>query len=190
MKKTYILIAFVAIALLQLYVPAQMIFSKEKVLTTGHLYKFNTQPIDPNDPFRGKYITLRYRLNSAKTKDTTWQRKENIYVYLKEDSLGFAIADKVSRTKLNSSQEYVVARVNWYYKNQQKVSFSLPFDRFYMNEYKAKPAEDAYREAQRDSLPDNTYALVAVKDGEAVLKDVMINDTPIATYVKKRVKQD
>jgi uncharacterized membrane-anchored protein len=190
MQKTYILIAFLAVAVLQLVVPAQMIFSKEKVLTTGRLYKFNTQPVDPNDPFRGKYITLRYRLNSAKTMDTTWQRKEAVYIYLKEDSLGFAIADTVSKMPLNISQDYVVGTVNWYRKNQQNISFDLPFDRFYMNEYKAKPAEDAYREAQRDSLPDNTYALVAIKEGKVVLKDVMINEVSIATYVKNSMLEE
>jgi len=52
-----------------------------------------------------------------------------------------------------------------------------------MEESKAKPAEDAFRKAQRDSLPNNTYALVYVKDGKAVLDNVFINDVPIAKYV-------
>lgn len=183
--KKYLFIIFLVVAIAQLFVPAQMILNKENVLTTGAEYKFNTQPIDPNDPFRGKYITLRYRLNSAATTDTTWQRKQDIYVYLTTDDKGFAAVDTVSATLLDRQSDYVVGSVQWYYKQKGKVHFNLPFNRFYMNEYKAKPAEDAYRKAQRDSLPDNTYALVAVSDGDAVLKDVFIDDVPIADYIEQ-----
>ena len=53
-----------------------------------------------------------------------------------------------------------------------------------MEESKAKPAEDAYRKAQRDTIPNNTYALVYIKEGKAVLENVIINEVPIADYVE------
>ena len=65
-----------------------------------------------------------------------------------------------------------------------EVDFDLPFNRFYMEETKAKPAEDSYRKAHRDSLPSNIYASVYIKNGEAVLKDVIIDGVPIARYVE------
>ena len=66
------------------------------------------------------------------------------------------------------------------------VHFDLDFDRYYMDEYKAKPAEDLYRKNNRrnDSL-NTTYALVAIKDGEAVLKDVLINEKSIKDHIEK-----
>ena len=54
-----------------------------------------------------------------------------------------------------------------------------------MEETKAKPAEDVYRKAHRDSLPNNIYGLVYIKDGEAVLKDVIINGMSISKYVEE-----
>ena len=54
-----------------------------------------------------------------------------------------------------------------------------------MDENKAYDAEIAYIESIRDSLPDNdTYAVVYIKDGKAVLTDVMINEVSIKDYVE------
>lgn len=185
MKKIHIFIIFIIVAVIQIFIPAQMIFKKEAVLNEGIAYKFKTQPVDPNDPFRGKYITLRYEINSAITNDTLWIRNEEVYVYLKKDSLGFAQTLKVSKEKLDIENDYVIAKVNWYRKQTKKLNFDLEFNRFYMEESKAKPAENAYRKAQRDSIPNTTYGLVYIKNGDAVLKDVLINDISIVKYIEK-----
>ncbi len=183
-KLKYLFTLFVLIALVQLFVPLQMILGQEDILDKGTAYKFKTEPVDPSDPFRGKYITLRYAINSVTTKDSTWLRQDDVYVYVKEDSLGFAEVDQVSKAPLAIDKDYVLAKVNWYNKNTKNLRFNLPFNRFYMEESKAKPAEDAHRKAQRDTLPNNTYALVYIKEGEAVLKDVIINEVSIADYVE------
>ena len=55
-----------------------------------------------------------------------------------------------------------------------------------MEESKAKPAEDIYRKYNRQgNNKSETYALVAVKNGNAVLKDVYINDKPITYYIER-----
>ena len=185
MKTLYIFIIFIIVALAQLFIPAKMILGQEDILDTGTAYKFRTQPVDPSDPFRGKYITLRYDMNSDKTNDSLWDRKQDVYVYIKKDSLGFAELYQISKEPLDIENDYVIAEVNWYNKTTNKLTFNLPFNRFYMEETKAKPAEDSYRKAQRDSLPNNIYGLVYIKDGEAVLKDVIINEMSIAKYVEE-----
>ncbi|WP_299366528.1 GDYXXLXY domain-containing protein [Winogradskyella sp.] len=194
MKKKHILIMFCVVALIQLFVPAQMIYNQEKVLNDGKAYKFKTRPIDPNDPFRGKYITLRYEINSFKTRDTTWRRGDAVYVYLK-DSLGYAQIDTISKYKLNLKTDYVVAKATHFrsfknYSNKSaRIHFDLPFNRFYMEEYKAKPAEDAIRVRRNDTDLKDVYSLVYVKDGEAVLENVFINDVPIIDYIKEKDNQ-
>ena len=185
MKTLHIFIIFIIVAIAQLFIPAKMILNQEDILDTGTAYKFKTQPVDPSDPFRGKYITLRYDIDSGQSNDTLWNRKEDVYVYLKKDNLGFAELYKISKEQLEIENDYVIAEVNWYNKKTKNLTFNLPFNRFYMEETKAKPAEDAYRKAQRDSLPNNIYGLVYIKDGEAVLKDVIVNDVSIAKYVEE-----
>lgn len=64
-KKKILLLSFFLVAVVQLYVPSKMIWDREEVLRTGTEYKFRTAPIDPTDPFRGKYITLRFDDNTV-----------------------------------------------------------------------------------------------------------------------------
>ena len=97
MKKKHILILFAIVALIQLFVPLQMIFGKENIINNGTKYKFKTRPVDPTDPYRGKYITLNYKETSFKTKDTSWFTNDDIYVKIKTDSLGFAKIDEVGK---------------------------------------------------------------------------------------------
>jgi uncharacterized membrane-anchored protein len=169
---------------IQIVIPAQMIFNQENILKTGTAYKFKTQPVDPSDPFKGKYIRLNYDINQTKTKDTVWQRGDVAYVSIANDSLGFAKATKASK-EAPKTGIYIETKVNWYAKGTSVLHFTLPYNEYYMEESKAKPAEDVYRIAQRDSLPNNTYALIYVKDGDAVLDNVFINDIPIADYVEQ-----
>ena len=53
---------------------------------------------------------------------------------------------------------------------------------FTWTNYKAKEAEISYRNLANDTTVA-TYALVSVKAGDAVIKDVFIGDTPIKDYV-------
>ncbi len=192
MKTIHIFLIFIVVVLLQLFVPAKMILDREDILKTGTQYKFKTQPVDPNDPFRGKYVTLNYEIDSADAvaMDSTIHSGDRILVYLDTDSLGYAKLHSVSKFKKNTERDYVEAKVQSYNINTKKVNFQLEFNRYYMEEFKAKPAEDIYRKynLKQDST-DNTYAMVAVKEGEAVLKDIYINDKSIHYYIEKEANQ-
>ncbi|MEO5789940.1 GDYXXLXY domain-containing protein [Gelidibacter sp.] len=184
MKSIHIFSIFVVVVLAQLFVPAQMILDQENTIARGTAYKFRTQPVDPSDPFKGKYIYLNYDISFAATNDTTWVTNAPIYITFKTDSLGFAMVKDVSKDDPKAG-DYLKTKVTWYNRFDNSVGFSFPFNEFYMNETKAYDAELAHAQAQRDSLPNNTYALVYVLKGKAVLDNVFINDIPIADYVEK-----
>jgi len=186
-SKKIILPAFIIIALVQLYVPASMIFNKEKVLETGAVYKFKTEPIDPNDPFRGKYIILNFERNTFQVENTEdWTRGEYIYVYLTQGSDGFARINSITKEKLTDNQDFIKTKVKYIASDSTNtITVEYPFNRFYMEESKAYEAEVVYRQSQVDTT-NLTYALVSIKNGDAVLKDVLINETPIREIVKER----
>jgi uncharacterized membrane-anchored protein len=165
----------------QLFVPAQMIYQQEETIGTGKPYKFKTQPIDPTDPFRGKFITLNYEIESFQTTED-WPYGEDIFIYLKTDKDGFAAVKTVSKTLIAIDEDYVMAKSYSAYNGN--LNFEFPFDRFYMNENKAYDAEVSVRNAQRDST-SICYALVFVKDGTAVLNNIFIDDTPIQQFVEE-----
>lgn len=183
MKTIHIFIVFILVAAAQLILPAQMIFNQENILKTGTAFKFKTQPVDPSNPFKGKYIYLNFEANTIKTTDSTWSRHEPVFVSVVEDSLGFAMVDKVTRTK-PSNGNFINAKVSYYSSYDKTLRLDYPFNEFYMNETKAYDAEIAHANAQNDSIPNNTYALVFIKEGETVLDNVFIDEIPIADYVE------
>ena len=186
-NRKIILILFILIALAQLYVPAKMIFHREAVLSGGTEYKFRAAPIDPYDPFRGKYITLTFAETSATIdNERNWTMDETVYVLFTADSNGFAKIGSVSKTKPSTNQGFLKAKVDYVTSNgSNKLRIEYPFDTYYMEESKAYDAELAYRRSVRDTSR-TTYALVRIKNGAAVLKDVMIDGIPIKEVVKRQ----
>lgn len=182
--KRPVFIFFAIVALLQLAVPAKMILDKENILSLGTPYKFLTAPIDPSDPFRGKYITLSFNATRFDVpNDSSWHAGDGVYVHLGKDSAGFAkIKDITKQPPADGNIDYVKASIGYVYDNQ--VTIDYPFTRFFMEESKASVAETVYRDSRLDTA-QVVYALVNVRKGDAVLKDVMVNDTPIADIVEQ-----
>lgn len=185
-KKKITFVVFCLVVVAQLYVPGKMVFDRENILVTGKPFKFKTAPVDPSDPLRGKYITLNFEETQAKVYDEkNWDYNMTAYVLLSTDSNGYAIIDRATHHEpiAGSNVDYILANTFYYNTNDSTVSIEYPFNRYYMEETKAQAAEDLYRNSIGGSTKV-TYALVYVKDGKAVLKDVMINDASIKDLVK------
>ena len=187
-RKTLILLLFVLVAMLQLFVPAKMILNREDVINTGKEFKFRTEPVDPSDPFRGKYINLRFADNAFEVEnEKEWADNETVYVILIADSEGYAKIFSVSKDAPKDTQDYLKAKVSYTTLNgQNKIFIDYPFDRYYMEESKAYKAERVHAKAQSNTN-QITYALVSVKDGESVLKDVLIDGKSIREIVKDQL---
>jgi uncharacterized membrane-anchored protein len=187
MNKNILLILFTLLVLAQLYAPASMILDREEIIAKGKEYKFKTAPIDPNDVFRGKYIYLNFQEHEVQVQNTSdYKRNQYIYVRLTTDSSGFAKIQSATKEKPNDTQDFVKAKI--YYTSDYKgnrVIFEYPFERYYMEESKAPEAEKVYAQSSRDTTVI-TYATVFIKDGESVLKDVVIGGTSIKEIVKSR----
>jgi len=190
-SKYSLLTAFILVALAQIYVPIRMILDKENVLANGTEYKFKTAPVDPVDPFRGKYITLNYEGNTVEIQnEKDWMIGERIYVSLMADNEGFAQITSVSKEKPKDNQDYIKAKVDFVTDDgSNKLTIFYPFDRYYMEETKALKAEQTYIQAQIDTN-QITYALIRIKDGDAVLKDVLIDGISIKEIVKTNQEVD
>ena len=185
MNKLLITLGFIIMVAAQWFVPGKIISDQESALTNGTPYKFKTQPIDPNDPFRGKYVWLNYEMASTKTADSIWEYKQPVYVYIKTGADGYVEATVASKVLLDTDQDYVKAEAG-YYRDEQ-IYFELAFDRFYMEESKALDAEKGIRRTQlrrQDSLAPVCYALVYVKDDIAVLDNVFIGEVSLKEFVE------
>ena len=109
-KQKLLLPAFILVALVQLYVPASMIWGRENVLKKGTEYKFRTELRDPNDPFRGKYITLSFEETIVEVENTAdWNMGEDIYLSITTDENGFAKISSVSKDEPGNDEEFLLA---------------------------------------------------------------------------------
>ena len=186
-NRTLLLAGFLIMVLAQLAVPATMIIKKELLLNKATKYKFKTRPVDPNDPFRGKYITLDYEERSVFVDNQDdWEYGDAIFVTINNGADGYAKIENAYREKPDTELDYVSATIGYSFRfDTNQVAVTLPFDRYYMDEGKAQGAEDIYWDLMRDSTR-TIYAIVAIKDGESVLKDVMVNDESIKDLVESK----
>lgn len=185
-RKYLILLGFVFVAAAQIYIPASMVLEYGEIIETGKIYKFKTAPVDPNDPLRGKYVTLGFEQNLLQINgETDFVGGQDIFVMLNEDQDGFAeIRDIVDEVPENN-EDFVKAKIRAISFNNDSTSIFIdyPFGRFYMEENKAPMAEETFNKAQRDSAKI-TYAIVKIKDGKAALQDVVINGNSIKNLIE------
>lgn len=184
-NKKITLLIFILVVIAQFYVPLQMIFNQEDIMKTGTEFKFQTAPIDPYDPFIGKYITLFFKEREITVQNNIkWRNGETVFATLTTDKNGFAKVSSISKIRPKNSESYIKTKISLGYMNT-KIIIDFPFNRYYMNEDIAQKAEKIYREFSIKKK-NETYALVAVKNGEAVLKDVRINEISIKDLASKK----
>lgn len=185
-SKKIIIPLFLLVAAAQLYAPASMIWEREKVIAEGEVYFFETAPIDPSDPFRGKYVRLNFKDETIPIDSIDdWVRYQEVYLLLEKDSAGFARYSQVSVEPPANSTAFLKVEVNYISPGSGELHFNLPFNRFYMEESKARPAEELYQESIRHGQ-DLTYAVASVREGEAVLLDVLVNGEPLRNLVEAK----
>lgn len=167
-----------------------MIFDSEKILSNGNEFRFKTSPIDPNDPFRGKYITLNFEENTIiSNTDELWYTGDKIYVSFKRDSAGFAKIEQISKTTPYNTSDYVLCKVSYAINSDTStITIEYPFTKYYMEETKAYDAEIFYNESAAHTA-SVCYAQVLIKNGKARIKEVIIDGKTLKEIVKQRQEQ-
>lgn len=174
---------FVIVAMVQLYVPVSMVWEREQVLHEGTVYKFRVQPVDPADPFRGRYITLSFMDDVFDVDDTEgWERHQEVYVVPAKDEEGFMKIKEIVK-EAPSGNNYFHATVQYTQDHRAcQVVLDYPFNRFYMQEEKAPKAENKLRELGDDV---DCWAEVAIQHGRAVVKDVKIGGVSVSQLTEE-----
>jgi uncharacterized membrane-anchored protein len=185
------LILFGLLAAAQIAVPWRMIQQSEHVLQDGELFRFKTEPIDPADPFQGRYVWLRIEEDYVHlTEPETDAIDYNVtgYAILDTDPQGFAYFSAWSAERPTDHANYLKTKargqaVRWEDRPQftnpgthkrtrvhQGLQIDIPFTRFYMEESKAPRAEVRARQAAREQ---DCWVEVRILNGAAVIEDVI-----------------
>lgn len=169
--------------LLQLAVPAGMIASRELTLRKGETFRFRTAPVDPYDPFRGRFVALNLEAARApRPADVELEYRQKVFALLAVDEAGFAYCSGIV-VERPAEGYYLSARITSFDKDQ--VRLQLPFDRYYAEEDLAPEIERAYRaNSRRDKM--EAYISVRVRDGRGVLEKLYIADLPVAEFLRQQ----
>lgn len=194
MNRKLLWIAFALAASAQLAVPASMIQRQQATLREGVAYRFRTAPVDPADPFRGRFVALDFEVACSTAPGPmndpqNWQGR--FYAQIAIGADGFA--QIVGLTRAPPSQgDYLRVRGRGGC-DHERVSLELPFDRYYLPEALAPRAEQAYLELNRQReatmgppAPDGRvpgYASVRVRGGHAVLEELYLDGKPVVEYL-------
>lgn len=178
--KKFSLIVLGILIVAQLAVPFSMIKSRENILRNGELYRFKTRPIDPADPFQGRYVRLVFEIDyieCSEEEESELTYKQPVYAIMGTDSDGYArFADwnleqpeSGAYLKTHYRRKYTVRHPESKKRIFKGIRIHVPFNRFYMAESKAPRAEERAREATRNT---NCWANVRILNGNAVIEDV------------------
>ena len=181
--KKFLYPLFGAVLLAQLAVPAFMIWRQEMTLREGTMFKLETAPVDPYDAFRGRYVALSFKEESvSKSLAPEAKKGDRLHARLQANAEGIARVVALSADKLPDS---VPVKVQWV---SEDIRLVFPFERFYMDEFKALPAEEAYRQQNRREKPGKAHVTIRVRNGYAALENLYLEDQPILDYFKKLPK--
>lgn len=148
----------------------------------GSAYKFEVRGVDPIDVFRGRYINLPMPPVPYSIQDNCAQYigdKRDVYATFTTDQHGFA---RINNISMQPPEHDDFLKMNGYFQKIDSQNcqgyFYYPFDRFYVNEFKAPMAEEVMRQFNMDSTVV-TYALVYISKGDFLLDNIYVDDQPI-----------
>ncbi len=162
--------------LAQWYIPLKMLNNQEAVIKNGTEFHFQTRPVDPYDPFRGKYIDLNFVLNSFEANYIDPSFKGIAYAEIASDNQGFAKIVSLSK-QTYPHKNYLELNI----KSVQgdKALFELPFNKYFLNEDLAYTAERSVMTLNNQNKL-KCFAKVMIKDGAYALQDVILEDQSIS----------
>ena len=180
--KKIVLGSFIIMAMAQWAAPLSMVWKAERVLAKGKAFRFETQPVDPEDPLRGRYVALSFKANQITIPGNNYTYGKEVYAEIATNPQGAAYIKSVRTTLPTNGDDYLKISIG--YTNDKGVTFvDFPFEEFYMDEFKAPAAESLYRGSMQDSA-GHTYALVHIYKGRGVIRDLIINGKSVHAYFK------
>lgn len=171
-------------------VPGWLIQRGQATLQQGTVYRLRTAPVDPVDPFRGRYVALDFEAASITLArpDPALRSGQRVYAPIRVGADGYAVLD-APLPQPPETGDYLTATVLWI--NADELRLQLPFDRYYLDETLAPAAERRYRDANRlrgeaDEDPRRpAWVHVRVRGGYALIEELFIEGRPVRDLLRE-----
>jgi uncharacterized membrane-anchored protein len=153
--------AFQTIAVLCLAIPPALTLTQGKTITV------QTEPVDPQDMFRGDYIRLGYGFSQVPTKED-FAYNEKVFVLLKQDAQRqWKALGAYKKRPAAASDEIVLMGENDNSFERHKLRVRYGIEQVFIPEGKGKNVSSADRLEVELAVPDT---------GRAVIKRVQLKD--------------
>jgi uncharacterized membrane-anchored protein len=169
-----------AIVIAQAIVPLYLTVKSEIILAQGKEFKFRVRPVDPYDPFRGRYTSLGMMQSAADVLYGVPEEGSAYAVLQVKDS--FAETSYLTADRPAEGADYVQVRIDNIntYNGKRTASFRYPFDRIFYNEKIAPEIDKVFW-----SFRGIVYVTVFIKDGTANIGKLYFDGVEAEQYVKK-----
>lgn len=186
-NKIILSVALITI-LAQIGTPLSMINRYETILEQGVEYRFIVEPVDPADPFKGRYVRLTFPIARGKYSELEqplnskdFKRKDVVYLVLGKSADDTAIITALNKQKPDQG-DYVKAKLRS--SSKDRYFLKLPFERFYAEESKAPKIESLVWNNAGEQMQVVTAA-IRIKEGEGVIQELYIGEVPVLDYIKE-----
>jgi uncharacterized membrane-anchored protein len=188
---------FLALCAVQLAIPLAMAYRYERTLREGTVYRFHTEPFDPVDAFRGRYVAIRLRLVAPPQPmgDDRWSTK--FHAVLGKDGQGYATVRAISGERPAGGDWLEGSLGEDVYEESRPhpedspperppllgTRFELSLDRYYMEEGKAPRAEQVVRRLGVERPRMDVTARVRVRHGLGAIEGLDVNGVPVERWL-------
>lgn len=182
-KRPWVMIAAIAVAVIQSAALLLIIERHAEVLRTGGSVLLRTRPVDPRDLMRGDYVHLGYEISTVPSDKVTGKRPAGgkaaaIYVTIRAGPDGLWHLDRAfwqQPARLQEGETMLVGRtqVPLHPRAGGRLAVEYGIERYYIPEGAGRRIEDAQRASR-------LVAVIAVSDdGTAQIRALRENGGPI-----------
>jgi len=138
-------------------------------LIVGESIILDTRPVDPFDPLRGQYFTIRYEISTIPIIEGATEGS-NIYVILKEDEEGISRYSSASLTKPSTDQNFLKGKVTSIRRGNLNIEYGI--EQFFFERDADLPTRGIQVEAK------------VTRSGKARISKLLQDGEPIAVEYK------
>ena len=189
LRLVFFVLAFAA----ALYYPVRKVLAFERPAVPPTELRFRVEGYDPYDPARGHYLQLNTRI-VFKFAPEKWRERfggadrRKAFAVFEADRDGFArVTDLLPTDRAPNGKPFIAIRRFYRADDKDSVTLHLPFDRFYLNEKLAQPAERLLRKVTSAGKPA-VLVVDVYADGNYAVKDLLIDGKPLREHLVPKQK--
>jgi len=163
---------FAVVCTAQLAAPLSMIWRHERTLRTGTAFKVQTEPVDPVDAFRGRYVAVSPFVEVVEAPAEPLYGE--VWVELETGPDGFARARRATAKRPDGPTAIRGTMSPPREQSGGPARVLLGLDRYYMEESKAPAVEHEYAGRARRGA-GRAWLVIRVRDGMAAIEALYLD---------------